>query len=152
MTDDNKFICNSSKKVEQFTSMIRQIWEDSNHYVTFSWIAGKNRSREQNMLAFELYKTLWRCKPETFPELDDARAHCKLHYGVPVMLETSDAYAKTYLSLIEDRYSYEEKLEIMVSPATDHPVTRIMTTKQFNEYVARIERGFPDVHFEALDD
>ena len=96
---------------------------------------------EQNALSFQIYHDLK--KWGKFESVNDARAHCKLHYGVAIAKQDID-FAEKYDGLIRNRFSHEEKLELMLEPF-DFPVTRDFTRKQFSEYVESIKRAFPDV-------
>lgn len=118
-------------------------------YLRVSVRTGKRRTLDQNALSFQLYTDIHRAKPETFPSVNDARAYCKLHFGVGICRQDTEFNA-SYCCLIRDRFSYEEKLALMVEPV-DFPVTRIMTRKMFSEYVEAIKAAFPDVHFRPFE-
>jgi hypothetical protein len=66
------------------------------------------------------------------------------------MMTQDDGYRDKWLSLIKDRFSWEEKLELMTDPV-DYPVTSLMTRDTFAKWIERLQREFPSVHFRALD-
>ncbi|MGJ8524312.1 hypothetical protein LMG33818_000020 [Halomonadaceae bacterium LMG 33818] len=89
------------------------------------------RSLDQNRL-----QRLW-CK-EAAQQLEghtaeDWRAHCKLHFGIPILRRDCEEFREVYDRLIRPR-PYEEKLEIMKEPI-DFQVTRIMNKPQKSEYL-----------------
>lgn len=118
-------------------------------YLRVSVRTGKRRTLDQNALSFQLYTDIHRAKPETFPSVNDARAYCKLHFGVGIRRQEAD-YNEVYAGMIRDRFSYEEKLALMIEPV-DFPVTRGMSRKQFSEFVEAIKAAFPDVHFRPFE-
>ena len=89
---------------------------------------GRDRSTEQNRLAFKWYKET---SEQTGEEIEDVRARCKLEHGVPILRE-NDAFRKTYDRLIRP-LSYPDKIEII--KATDMPVTRLMNVSQMSRYL-----------------
>lgn len=142
------WVVNSEEKLGNFIAQASKLYKE-NHYVRFAWKVGKDRTLDQNALAFQLYLDLHNAKPDTFPGVNDARAHCKLHYGVGIAKEDV-TFCETYEKLIKDRFTYEEKLELMIEPV-DFPVTRDFTRDQFSRYVEEIKRAFPDVRFRAFE-
>lgn len=143
--------CYSPATLAAFIGSIPEIYEKAEHYVTFQWVAGKDRTVDQNALAFQCYVDLSKQLNDTFPSVDDARAYCKLYHGVGIRRRDDRLYNEQYCKFIKDRFNKEEKLEIMIGEI-DFPVTRGMTRSQFSEYVERIFAAFPDVKFRALED
>lgn len=143
--------CNSAATLASFIGSIPEIYEKAGHYVTFWWKVGKDRTINQNALAFQCYADISLAMPDSYPDVNDARAHCKLHYGVPIMRRDDTRFNDQYSKLILNRFTYEEKLQLMVEPI-DFPVTRGMTRKQFREYIERISAEFPGVKFRALEE
>lgn len=143
--------CNSASTLAAFIGSVPDIYEKAGHYVTFQWRVGKDRTLDQNALSFQCYSDLHKAKPESYPDVNDARAHCKLHYGVVIMRRDDAYFNEQYSKLILERFTYEEKLQLMLEPV-DFPVTRNMTRKQFTEYVSRMAADFPDVKFRALEE
>jgi hypothetical protein len=90
---------------------------------------GRDRSAEQNKLAFRWYKEISEQSGET---VDDVRARCKLEIGVPIMREASDKFRKTYDRLIRP-LDYADKLALIRD--TDMPVTRLMGVGDMSRYM-----------------
>lgn len=122
---------------------------DQHHYLRVSVRTGRARSLDQNALAFQLYTDLHRAKPDTFPSVNDARAYCKLHFGVGIRRQEAD-FNEAYCKMIRNRFVYEEKLALMIEPV-DFPITRHMNKKQFSEFVEAIKAAFPDVYFRPFE-
>ena len=108
---------------------------------TLSVRMGKNRSIEQNRLQRLWMNEIAEQRPEKTAE--EWRAHCKLHFGVPILRAEDDHFCAEYDRLIRPM-DYEDKLSIMAVPL-DFPVTRLMSTKQKTHYLDAIY-----VHFNGL--
>ena len=108
---------------------------------------GKDRSIEQNKLAFKWYLEAGEQGDMTAPEY---RAYCKLHYGVPILRLENEEYKNLYDKHFRN-ISYEDKLEIMQSEQFDFPVTRQMTTMQMKLYLDDIWHFFDDKGFILTD-
>lgn len=105
--------------------------------VTVTISAGEDRTGQQNALAFKWYN-------EAAIQLgdrsaSDVRAHCKLWHGVKMLHAENEAFRASWDRLIKNRFTIEEKLELMVPPH-DYPVTRLMTVKQMTRYMDEIWR------------
>lgn len=68
------------------------------------------------------------------------RAYCKLHFGVPILRNSSEKFRESYDRIVGP-LSYELKLEIMSIPI-DFPVTRLMDKRQKKEYLDAIYQHF----------
>lgn len=99
---------------------------------------GRDRSTEQNKLAFKWYKET---SEQTGEDIEDVRARCKLEHGVPILRE-NDAFRKTYDRLIRPLL-YLDKLEII--KATDMPVTRLMNVSQMSLYLDIVFRRHAEI-------
>lgn len=90
----------------------------------------KNRSKAQNRL-----QRLWILQgvAQIGWESEHIRAHCKLHFGVPILRAENDDFREAYDRVIKP-HSYEDKLAMMAEPL-DFPVTRLMNTKQNTQYL-----------------
>jgi hypothetical protein len=93
---------------------------------------GEDRSGQQNALAFRWYS-------EAAAQLGDrttadVRAYCKLHHGVKILHSEDEAFRAQWDRLIRSRFTYSEKLELMLPPH-DYPVTRLMTVKQMTRFM-----------------
>ena len=89
---------------------------------------GRDRSSEQNRLAFKWYKEI---SEQTGEEIEDVRARCKLEHGVPIMRE-NEKFRETYDRLIRP-LSYEDKIDLVKK--LDLPVTRLMKAGQMTRYL-----------------
>ena len=105
--------------------------------VTVHITVGEDRTGKQNALAFKWYA-------EAAQQLgdrtaSDVRAHCKLWHGVKMLHAENEPFRLAWNRLIKDRFTIEEKLELMVPPH-DYPVTRIMTVKQMIRFMDECHR------------
>lgn len=73
----------------------------------------------------------------------DMRAHCKLHYGVPILRMDNPDFAEKYDKFVKHR-PYEDKLAFMVEPF-DFPVTRLMTKREKAQYLDTIQRELTEM-------
>lgn len=99
---------------------------------------GRDRSSEQNRLAFKWYKE---ASEQTGEDIEDVRARCKLEHGVPILRE-NEKFRQTYDRLIRP-LSYADKIEII--KATDMPVTRLMNVTQMSRYLDIVFRRHVDI-------
>lgn len=93
----------------------------------------KKRSNDQNALSHAWYRDVATQK-EDLTGLQ-ARCESKLHCGVPILLTDSDKFREQWYRMIKDRFTYEEKLELMEW----FPVTSLMGTKQMSYYLERMQ-------------
>jgi hypothetical protein len=89
---------------------------------------GRDRSSEQNKLAFKWYKEI---SEQTGEDIEDVRARCKLETGVPILRE-DEKFRTTYDRLIRP-LSYADKIELI--RVNDWPVTRLMKVEQMSRYL-----------------
>jgi hypothetical protein len=89
----------------------------------------ESRSLKQNRLSFLLYGILGGNNQEGRLA---SRKSCKLLYGVPILMEDKDFNA-FYMSAIRP-LTFEQRLDAMEFV----PVTSLMTTRQFAEYLDTI--------------
>ncbi|WP_424967302.1 hypothetical protein [Dinoroseobacter sp. S375] len=97
----------------------------------------KSQSDEQRNLSFIWYADVGR-------QLDgwsaqDARAFSKLHIGVGLLRAHKEDFREQWDRLIRDRFSYAEKLDLMLEPH-DYPVSRIMGVKLMRQYLDSMHR------------
>ena len=115
---------------------------------TVNLTKGKQRSVQQNRL-----QRLWLAEAmdqlEETRSVEQLRAYCKLHFGVPIMRGENDEFRDVYDRLIRPR-SYEEKLELMAVPI-DLPVTRIMKTGQKKRYLDDVYDHFTGLGVRLTD-
>jgi len=131
--------------------LLRDMPNDGSKIVTISDYS-KDRSLAQNGLAFKWYTELGK---HTGNGKEYERQRCKLTRGIPILRRDDQEFNKYYkFSLIN--LTYEQKLEAMEFV----PVTRVMSTKQFAEYLDLIDKeaahnGYlltrpEDMYYEAL--
>lgn len=101
--------------------------------ITVDIAEGRDRSTEQNRLAFKWYKEI---SEQTGEDIEDVRARCKLENGVPILRENKK-FRETYDRLIRP-FSYADKIEIV--KATDMPVTRLMSVEQMSRFLDLVFR------------
>ena len=90
----------------------------------------ENRTPAQNGLSFAVYKTIAEQLTQ-FDDAEDARAYCKLHYGVPILREENESFKASYDRVLKP-LEYVDKLAAI--KAFDLPVTRLMTKTQMGKY------------------
>lgn len=115
---------------------------NTNGWVRVSWTHDKGRTARQNALAHTWYEQIASELREGTAR--DARAECKLLYGVPILREEVPEYREQYDRLIKSRFSHEEKLALMAGAGDDdgYPVTRLMTTEQLTRYLHDVQEGY----------
>lgn len=96
---------------------------------------GADRSGKQNNLFNKWYgeAATWLGDQEAW----EVRAECKLYLGVRILLAEDEDFREKWYRMIKDRYTTEEKLEMM-SPPWDLPVTSLMSKPQANAYMNKI--------------
>lgn len=99
---------------------------------------GRDRSTEQNRLAFKWYKEI---SEQTGEDIEDVRARCKLEIGVPIMRE-NDRFRETYDRLIRP-LPYPDKIDLI--KALDLPVTRLMNVRQMTRYLDIVFRTHAEI-------
>lgn len=100
---------------------------------------GRDRSTEQNRLAFKWYAEI---SDQTGEDREDVRARCKLEIGVPILRDAQEKFRATYDRLIRP-LSYMEKLELIRD--TELPVTRLMNVGQMSEYMDIVFRRHAEI-------
>lgn len=116
--------------------------------VTVSISAGEDRTGQQNALAFRWFS-------EVADQLgdrtaSDVRAHCKLHHGVGMLHVENDDFREQWDRLIRDRFSYAEKLSLMLPPH-DYPVSRLMTVRQMSRWMDAIHAEYAALGIKLTD-
>jgi len=100
---------------------------------------GRDRSTEQNRLAFKWYIEI---SDQTGEDREDVRARCKLEIGVPILREAHDKFRQTYDRLIRP-LRYPEKLALIRD--TELPVTSLMNVEQMSRYLDIVFRRHAEV-------
>ncbi len=110
---------------------------------TVNLTKGQKRSIEQNRLQW-----LWLNEAaEQLGEysVEQYRAYCKLHFAVPILRGEDADFRREYDRKIRSRYTYEEKLEMMIGPKIEIPVTRLMKTGQKKRYLDDVWNHFTNL-------
>lgn len=105
---------------------------------TLSITDGKHRSTAQNRLQNMWFKEISEQKGDITPA--EARAYCKLTIGIPILRDQNEAFRIRYDEIVKP-LPYEQKIAFMSEPL-NLPVTSLMNTKQFTEYLDGIIRHF----------
>lgn len=96
------------------------------------------RSLDQNALSHVWYSQI--AEQSGLTKLE-AKAFCKLLFGVPIMSEKSDAFKRAYDKHMKS-LSYGQKINFLI--ATDMPVTSTFNSKEMSEYMENMYRYFKD--------
>lgn len=104
-------------------------------WLSVSWRNDKDRSLQQNALAFAWYGQIADELRENTTE--GVHAECKLRYGVPILRAEDADFRAMYDAAIKG-IDYETKLKVMAYL----PVTRIMTTGQLSQYLEAIREAY----------
>ena len=121
----------------ELDSLIRLLRTYAKPYVV-SITKGKRRSPEQNATQF-----LWlgeAAEQLQDESIEEKRAWCKLHLGVPILRNENAAFREQYDQVIRP-LPYEAKLAIMRAPI-DLPVTSLMTVRQQWQYMTEMQQHF----------
>lgn len=100
---------------------------------------GRDRSNEQNRLAFKWYIEI---SDQTGEDREDVRARCKLEIGVPILREAHERFRATYDRLIRP-LDYAEKLDLIRD--TEMPVTSLMNVEQMSRYLDIVFRRHAEI-------
>lgn len=100
---------------------------------------GRDRSSEQNRLAFKWYVEI---SDQTGEDREDVRARCKLEVGVPILRQEQERFRATYDRLVRP-LSYPEKLALVRD--IELPVTRLMNVEQMSRYLDIVFRRHAEI-------
>lgn len=95
---------------------------------------GRDRSTEQNRLAFKWYKEI---SEQTGEDIEDVRARCKLKFGLPILMESSEAFRDLCRRRIKP-LTHAERIEVIRD--FDIPITRLMKVDQMTRYLDEMFR------------
>lgn len=93
---------------------------------------GRDRSSEQNRLSHKWYKEI---ADQTGEVVEDVRARCKLRFGLPILMESSEAFRDLCRRRIKP-LSHAERIEVIRE--FDIPVTRLMNVSQMSRYMDEV--------------
>lgn len=113
-------------------AMLNAEWTGA-HEVT---IRPKNkRSVPQNNAGHGWYRTIAK---ELGGTEEDVKCECKLRFGIPILRADDEEFREWYDSLVKNRFSYEEKLELM----RRMPVTSLMNKQQKSWYLEQVQAEY----------
>lgn len=146
-----RLLVNSQDKLAEAISSLQRTFADKK-YLTVTVKTGRDRTLDQNALWFAMYKRIAQAMEW---HIDEARRHCKLHFGVPLMRNECAEFRQNWNELLL-HLSYEKKLELMgankLLGPDGFPVTRLFNRAQGIEYTNRIVDDFREqgVFFDDL--
>ena len=151
MAEIERIVINSDKSMIEADTKLLQLYQEHRH-LTLSIRPGVNRSVEQNSLWAAMYKRIATMDGWTF---NDARAHCKLYYGIPILQRDCEGFDASFKRVF-GQLSTEQALRLMnpnkLFPVDGFPVTRNFGTKQGCEYTDAIVMNITNVSFHDLLD
>jgi hypothetical protein len=100
---------------------------------------GRDRSTEQNRLAFKWYVEI---SDQTGEDREDVRARCKMEIGVPILRAEQEKFRATYDRLIRP-LAYPEKLALIRD--IELPVTSLMNVDQMSRYLDVVFRRHAEI-------
>ena len=100
---------------------------------------GRDRSAEQNKLAFKWYKEV---SEQTGEDREDVRARCKLEHGVPILRADNERFRTTYDRVLRP-LDYQEKADFIRD--ADLPITRLMNVEQMSRYLDIVFRRHAEI-------
>ena len=93
---------------------------------------GRDRSAEQNRLSQKWYGEI---AEQTGEDREDVRARCKLKYGLPILMESSEAFRDLCRRRIKP-LAHAERIEVIRD--FDIPITRLMNVTQMSQYMDQV--------------
>lgn len=145
-----KLFANSERSLDDLCEKIRYTWNEK-HYVRVTLSTGRDRSLEQNALAFALYQRISETLGDGSAEdISHWRAYCKLRCGVPILNVHSEIFRNRWKVMVLDNpalHGWHQQLALMsdtVFGVDGFPVSRLMNTKMFCEYTNSIDRHFSE--------
>ena len=94
------------------------------------------RSLSQNAISHAIYAQIAGWFEDQ--SVQEVRAECKLHFGVPILRGSNEKFRAMYDKAIRETLTYEEKLAAMEFL----PVTSLMDKAQFSEYLDTVIREY----------
>ena len=96
----------------------------------------EKRSLSQNAISHAIYTQIAGQLEDQ--SVQEVRAECKLHFGVPILRGNNEKFRAMYDKAIRETLTYEEKLAAMEFL----PVTSLMDKAQFSEYLDTVIRAY----------
>lgn len=120
--------------------MLFKLIDQHKEPITVTITKGKHRTTEQNRLQRKWVQEVAEQLGDR--TVEDVRAFCKLHIGIPILRNENEAFKAEYDAVIRP-LPYETKMRMMKAPL-DWAVTRLMNTKQLSAYLDEIHRTFSE--------
>lgn len=120
-------------------ALLKVYLDGRKHPFTVDITDGRDRSGEQNRLAFKWYVEI---SDQTGEDREDVRARCKLEIGVPILREAHERFRATYDRLIRP-LDYAEKRDLIRD--TEMPVTSLMNVEQMSRYLDIVFRRHAEI-------
>lgn len=120
--------------------MLFKLIDQHKEPITITITKGKHRTTEQNRLQRKWVQEIAEQLGDR--TVEDVRAFCKLHIGIPILRNENEAFKAEYDAVIRP-LPYETKMRMMKVPL-DWAVTRLMNTKQLTAYLDEIHRTFSE--------
>lgn len=140
----DKISVNSTAKLTEAIGMLTAMYREKK-FVVVSLRPGKDRTLDQNALWFALYQRI--AQMTQIGDVEDARRHCKLHYGVQILINEDEDFRESWYSTLR-HLSYEKKLALMggcpLFGPDGFPVTRLFNRAQGIAYTDRIVSEFSE--------
>lgn len=131
-------VTRSVKNADELT-LLKRYLDGRKRPFTVEISEGRDRSTEQNRLAFKWYGEI---SDQTGEDREDVRARCKLEIGVPILREGQERFRDTYDRLIRP-LSYPEKLALIRD--IELPVTSLMNVEQMSRYLDIVFRRHAEI-------
>lgn len=96
---------------------------------------GRDRSGEQNRLSQKWYSEI---SDQTGEDREDVRARCKLKFGLPILMESSEGFRDLCRRRIKP-LDHAERIELVRD--FDIPITRLMNVTQMSQYMDDVFRA-----------
>ncbi|WP_448647106.1 hypothetical protein [Pseudomonas mohnii] len=140
MTD--KISVNCQAKLSEAITKLSAMFRDKK-FMVVSLRPGKDRTLDQNALWFAMYQRI--AEMTQIGDIEDARRHCKLHYGVQILINEDAGFREGWYATMR-HLSYEQKLALMggcpLFGPDGFPVTRLFNRAQGVAYTDRIVAYF----------
>ena len=96
---------------------------------------GRDRSAEQNRLSHKWYAEI---AEQCGEDVEDVRARCKLKFGLPILMQSSEGFRDLCKRRIKP-LSHHERVELIRD--FDIPITRLMNVEQMSRYMDEVFRS-----------
>lgn len=129
-----KLVANSTSTLSAVIGALRKAFGDGT-YLRITIATGRDRSADQNALSHAWYSQIAQERGEMTRH--GVKCFCKLHFGVGILKEQSEAFTADYDAAIKP-LKYELKLKAIALM----DVTSEMTTKSMSAYMEAIHEHF----------